>query len=147
MKKHKYEPVTFYVLGQAWTFSIVPAKSLTNKKLKMSDRDEKVSFLGVSDGETRTMSISDGVRSHELDETIRHELLHVFVSRHFATNTIYTLESMEELCADIIGVEGLELIRLAECLSNYAHKSLGWERNKTQDDFPQNINEISNIGT
>jgi hypothetical protein len=51
-------------------------------------------------------------------EYIRHELLHAFVAESNTESAMLNSEQIEELCASIVGEYGIEIVRLADFISN-----------------------------
>jgi hypothetical protein len=100
--------ITLQIKGRDWTFQVLTDKVYTKKfgddSMAMTVEKEKKVYFNKTDFNL---------------PTIRHELLHVLVYSSLVESSELTSIQMEELCAEIVGEHGLELIVWSEKILNF----------------------------
>ena len=98
----------FNVNNNRW---ILKFSSPNNKELKRSDN---VYTLGVTDNNTKTVTIAYGMSDYMTNKVLCHELVHVY---SFENNCNIDIQT-EEIIADFMSLYGRDIIYLADDILN-----------------------------
>jgi hypothetical protein len=100
--------LTLNIKGRDWVFQVLPEKAYVKKfnddSMAITIEKEKSVYFNKPDFNL---------------VTIRHELLHVLVFSSLVESSELSSEQMEELCAEITGEHGLEIIVWSEKILNH----------------------------
>lgn len=92
--------------GKRWTIKSVPGRS---PKLTRSDGSITI---GMTEGDTQTIYLYEGLKGRMLDKVLAHELVHAFM---FSYNINIDID-FEEYMADWVSIYGRDLIYLLDDL-------------------------------
>lgn len=94
------------IAGDLWRLKFVPGDS------RYLERPDGSTTIGMTDGNTRTIYLYQGLRGRMLDKVLAHELVHAF---QFSYNIRMDIDQ-EEFMADWVSRYGRELIYLLDDL-------------------------------
>lgn len=108
--------MVFTINGENWILQFVRPNS---EKLRRSDG---VYTLGVTDDNTKTVTIASGMSDYMTNKVLCHELVHVY---SFENNCNIDIQT-EEIIADFMSLYGRDIIYLADdILQNVLERKYG----------------------
>ena len=108
--------MVFTINGENWILQFVRPNS---EELRRSDG---VYTLGVTDDNTKTVTIASGMSDYMTNKVLCHELVHVY---SFENNCNIDIQT-EEIIADFMSLYGRDIIYIADSImSNVMEKRYG----------------------